>query len=221
MRRHTSPDGCTGAIVAVSGISRSCQARVASRSTACAGSSASKRRRAPPRSVPSTYSAARRRRGRCGRSPCQSRRACGVALDRALQAALQRHQRAAHPRLHGAERLAQLRRDLGVAEALEEGQRDALPLQRRELVHARRRARAPPTARLSRSSGPGAVVGHGVVHVFVLAVAGVRRTLDGPHLGLGLVAAQAVDRAIAGDAGEPRERLALRRIEAAAPRARR
>jgi hypothetical protein len=60
MRRQTSPEGCTGAIAAVSGISRSSQARVASRSSGCAGSRLSKRRRAGPRKVPAAYSAARR-----------------------------------------------------------------------------------------------------------------------------------------------------------------
>ena len=54
IRRHTSPEGCTGSIAAVIGISRSCHAFVARRNSTCAGSSASKRRRAAPRIVPIT-----------------------------------------------------------------------------------------------------------------------------------------------------------------------
>jgi hypothetical protein len=54
IRRQTSPEGCTGSIATVSGMSRSCHAWVASRRPACAGSNASKRRRAAPRIVPIT-----------------------------------------------------------------------------------------------------------------------------------------------------------------------
>ena len=55
---HTSGDGCTGATAAVSGIRRPCQSCTAPRRVAWAGNSDSRRRRAPPRSAPQTYSAA-------------------------------------------------------------------------------------------------------------------------------------------------------------------
>jgi hypothetical protein len=139
---------------------------------------------------------------------------CALAAHGGIEAALQRRQRAAHPRLDGAERLAHLGRDFGVAEPLEEGEGDALPLARRELFHARReRTRlGSPAQQIERA---GRFVGHGVVHVVVLAVAALARWSGGAHLGLGLQAAQAVDGAVARNAREPREGLALRRVEAA------
>ena len=54
MRCQTCGDGVTGGSEVLKGSSRSCQAPTAARSVACAGNSASKRRRAGPRSVPST-----------------------------------------------------------------------------------------------------------------------------------------------------------------------
>ena len=54
MRFHTSGGGCTGGMLAVNGINCSCHDRTAARRLACAGSSASKRRRAGPRKVPVT-----------------------------------------------------------------------------------------------------------------------------------------------------------------------
>src|SRR3982751_3310506 len=114
--------------------------------------------------------------------------ACVLALHRVLQTALQGSQRAAYPRLDRAERLAHLRRDLGMAEALEERERDALPLRRRELVQARReRARLPCLAQQVERSRR--VVGHGVVHVFVLVLAADASGTGGARLGLGLLAA--------------------------------
>src|SRR6516165_9877240 len=93
----------------------------------------------------------------------------GAALHRGVETALQRNERAAQPRLDRAERLAHLCRDLAVAEALEEREREALSLRRRELVDARRertRVRGP-AQQLER---PRCIVGHGLVHVVVLAV---------------------------------------------------
>ena len=52
MRCQTRAGGAIGGTAAVSGIRRSCHARTASRKAGWAGSSASKRRRAGPRSVP-------------------------------------------------------------------------------------------------------------------------------------------------------------------------
>ena len=104
---------------------------------------------------------------------------------------------------------------LGVAEALVEREGDALPLQRTEPVHAlAERARiGRPAQQVERA---GRIVGHGVVHVFVLAVGAASGggTL-GLQPGLGLPPTQAVDGAVAGDAGQPGEGLALCRIEAA------
>jgi hypothetical protein len=54
MRCQTCGEGVTGGSEVLKGSSRSCQTLTAVRSAACAGSSASKRRRAGPRSVPST-----------------------------------------------------------------------------------------------------------------------------------------------------------------------
>ena len=133
---------------------------------------------------------------------------------RALQAALEREQRAPHPRLDRAERLAQLLGHLGMAEALVEGERDALPLQRAELVHAlaERPRIGRPAQQVERA---GRCVGHGVVHVVVLGVGAAGGGTLGLQSGLRLLAPQAVDGAVAGDAGQPGEGLALGRVEAA------
>ena len=59
MRFHTAAGGLRGSMLTVKGISRDCHSRTAARKRGCAGSSASKRRRAGPRRLPLTYSAAR------------------------------------------------------------------------------------------------------------------------------------------------------------------
>src|SRR4051794_26595590 len=137
-----------------------------------------------------------------------------AAVRGGVEAALQRRQGATHPRLDGAERLAHLARDFGVAEALEERERDALALAWRELVHARRERAGigGPAQQIERA---GRLIRHGVVHVVVLGVAAAAGWSGSAHLGLGLLAAQAVDGAVARNAREPREGLTLRRVEAA------
>ena len=89
-------------------------------------------------------------------SVCSQPALVAVAIRRRSQAALQRQQRAAHPRLDGAERLAHLVGDLGVAQALVERERDALPLRALRACPCTRASARASAARLSRSSGPGA-----------------------------------------------------------------
>ena len=139
----------------------------------------------------------------------------GVALQGGVEAALQRRQRASHPRLDGAERLAHLGRRprRGSGPGRTRARRSAAALaDSLSMQAASERASA---ARLSRSSGPG---DSSATVSYTSSSSLSRPSLEasaGAHLGLGLQAAQAVDGAVARDAREPREGLALRRVEAA------
>src|SRR5215213_8750598 len=95
---HTRARGAIGATDAAIGASRDCQSPTERDRAASSPIHRSKRLRAPPRSVPSAYSAASR--------------SCSAGLFLNFKAVLEPQKAAAHPRLHRAERLAQMARQL-------------------------------------------------------------------------------------------------------------
>src|SRR5258706_7425221 len=156
--------------------------------------SASKRWRARPRSVPSTYSAA----SACAAS--EERRRIQRPLARrglgAHEAILQFHESAAHVGLHGTERAAPVIGQFGMRQAVEERERDRLALLGVELAQAALQA-----------MGFGALLG----------LARRRSTLVGQVRGellvdVGLLARAPddVEAAVAHDGRHPRHRRALR-----------
>ena len=100
--------------------------------------------------------------------------------------------------------------DFGMRQAVEESQSHALALRRRELLQALRQL-ASLTGAAEQVQWTGVVAGQRLAWIGPIVV-----ILHAQAFGawLGLRAAQAVDGAVAGDVGEPGQRLAARGIEA-------
>ena len=110
MRVHTAGAGCCGVCSSFMLATRLCHTRAAARTGACSRAMASKRRRAPPRSVPSAWAAA----SRSSSSGCWLM-FMAVQSGKAGHAGAQLVQPAADPRLDGAQRQLQLLRQLACA----------------------------------------------------------------------------------------------------------
>src|SRR6185436_2031015 len=180
---QTRAGGATGATACASGARRASHFATSRASSASSRIQRFRRARARPRSVPSAYSAARRSRS------------SGLPLQ--FKAAPQLRQTAAHPGLDRAERLAQVLRELGVRQAVEERERDRLALPGIQAAQAARHR-----AGFLRA-----------LELVERARAGVRDVLFGAFgQWLRIRPAQPVEAAVAHDAGHPRHRRRPARV---------
>ena len=215
IRRQTSPEGCCGSTAAgqrhqplFPGPRRCAQARVRRQQRLEAAPRAAAQR------AGDVVGGAGGRRGRGGRSPCA---APGRGVARATARSRQLFSVSSARRTHDLTVPSGWRSCSATSAWLRPSKNASATLCRcgaRSCSMHGASARAS-AARLSRSSGPGAssaTVSYTSSSSPSSALSSVRRSAD---LRLGLRAAQAVDGAVARDAGQPGQRLALRRIEAA------